>query len=59
MAAFPSKPIALISSASTVNYAASFCVMISMFMGSFFRMVRKPDVTLQVYTKAGDAASGS
>ena len=59
MAAFPSKLIAVISSASTVDYAASLCVLVSMFMGSSFRVDRGPEVGLRAYTKAGDVASGS
>ena len=59
MAAFPSKLIAVISSAAIVNYAASLCGLASMFMGSSFRMERKPEVGLRVYTQAGDVASGS
>ena len=58
MAAFSSKLIAVISSASTVNYAASLCVVASTFMGSSFRLERKPEVGLRMYTKAGDVASG-
>ena len=59
MAAFLSKLIAVISSASTVNYAASFCVLASMFMDSSFRMERKTEVGLRVYAKAGYVATGS
>ena len=54
MANFPSELIAVIGSASTVNYAASLCVLASMFMGSLSRIERKPEVGLRVYTKAGD-----
>ena len=59
-----SKLIAIIGSASTVNYAASsyaasLCVLASMFMGSSFRMEKKLEVGLRVYTKAGDIASDS
>ena len=46
-------------SASTDNYAASLCVLVSMLMGLSFRMERKIEVGLWVYTKAGDVASGS
>ena len=59
MAAFPSKVIAVISSVSTVHYAARLCVLASMFMNSSFRMERKPEVGLRVYAKAGDVTSGS
>ena len=58
MSAFPSNLIAIISSASTVSYADGLCVLDSGFMGSLFRMERKPDVGLRVHTKAGDVASG-
>ena len=56
---FPSQPIAVIGSASAVDYAASLCVLASFFMGSSFRIERKPEVDLRVYTKAGDVACGS
>ena len=53
------KLIAAIGSASTVDYGTSLCVLASMFMESAFRMYRKPEVGLRVYTKAGDIASGA
>ena len=59
MAAFPSKPIAVISYVSIVVRAAILCVFVAMCMGSWFCMYRRPAVALKVYTKAGDAASGS
>ena len=59
MAAFSSTLIAVISSASTVNFATSLCFLASICMGSLFRKERKPEVGLRVYTKAGDVASGS
>ena len=59
MAAFPAKRIAVISSASTANFAYSLCVVASMFIGSAFRMEIKPEVGLRVYMKAGDVANGS
>ena len=59
MAAFPSKMIAVISSASTVNYSASLCVLASMCMDVSLRIERKHEVGLRVYTKTGDVARGS
>ena len=56
---FISKLVAVIGSASTVNYAVGLCVLVSMLMGSSFRMERNLKVGLRVYTKAGDVASGS
>ena len=52
------KLIAVIGSSSTVNYAAGLWVLDSMITGSSFRMERKLEVGLRVYTKAGDVASG-
>ena len=57
MKSFPSKLIAVISSASVVSYEPSLCVLVSMFMGSRFR--KKPEVGLRVFMKAGDVASDS
>ena len=51
--------IAVISSASTVNYSASLCVLASMCMDVSLRIERKHEVGLRVYTKTGDVARGS
>ena len=57
---FPSKLIAVISSASTVvDHAVSVCFLVPMFMGPPFRKKKKLEVGLRVYTKAVDVASGS
>ena len=59
VAAFLSKRIAVITSASTVIYAASLCDMVPMFIGVSFRTERKLEIGLRVYTNAGDVASAS
>ena len=59
MSSFPSKLIAVISSPSTVDHAVSVCFLVPMLMGPPFRKKRKPEVGLQVYTKAVEVAIGS
>ena len=55
---FPSKLIAVISPASTVDHAFSVCFMVPMFMCAPFGKI-KPEVGLQLYTKAVEVAGGS
>ena len=57
MAAFPSKSVAIISSASIVNQAANLCLGLDVH-GLFVQGGEKPEVDLRVYTKDGDVAGG-
>ena len=59
VSSFPSKLIAVISSASTVDHAVSVCFSVPMLMGPPFGKKKKPEVGLRVYTKVVEVASGS
>ena len=59
MFSYPSKLIAIISSALTVEHAVSVCFFDPMLIGPPFGRKRKPQVGLRVYTKAVEVASAS
>ena len=56
---FPSKLIAVISSASTGDHAVSVCFLVPILMAPPFREKRESEVGLRVYTKAVEVARGS
>lgn len=51
--------MAVISSATTLNFAVTVCYLAPMLMGPPFRKKRKPEIGLRVYTKGVEVATSS